>query len=504
LALDRLDRTLGAVFAILGVTLIASLVVGAEVRIVAPGLDLVFDTVRTLVALAVAVLAWARFRDRGQRAALFQVAAFLVLALASGVAAALALVGLDSADGAAFPPFSEGALYVSTLARGAAAALLVIGGVASLRGESIGRPLVIVTAPVIALLVATALAPAWAPLLPPLVGPIDALGGGSTNPAIPDATPANVLLQAAVAALFMWAAALARRRHHQDRAPAERYLTVGLVIAAFAQLHLAFYPSAYTGVITSGDLLYLAFDIAMLLGVEAETRAYIVSLRQANLGLERLKDAEVERAAIEERARLSRELHDGLAQDLWFAKLKLGRLAAMPDLQGEARVLCGELDEAIDTGLAEARQAVMALRFTGQSDTSFGELMGRYVDDFADRFGLRAEFECAADIPRLDTRVEAELLRIAQEALSNVRRHADATVVWVTVDAERGRVTVTVRDNGRGFDPAAGGFGLASMRERATLVGGRLSITSRPRDGTRVSVDVPFPPAATAPAGTMA
>ena len=212
-------------------------------------------------------------------------------------------------------------------------------------------------------------------------------------------------------------------------------------------------------------------------------------------GLERLRDADVERAALAERARLSRELHDGLAQDLWFAKLKVGRLASLAGLGPEARVLCGELAGAIDSGLAEARQAVMALRVVGDPETSFGELVERYVDDFADRFGLRAEFEARVVVPRLETRVEAELLRIVQEALSNVHRHADATVVEVAIDRDAAGLVLSIRDNGRGFDPRAigdGGFGLASMRERATLVSGHLEIRSRERDGTTVSVRVPL------------
>lgn len=494
-SLDHLDRVLVVACAILVGTLVVALIPGVDVRIAAPGLDLTFDAMTTLITLAAAVLAWARFRDRGERAALFQVAAFAVLALANAVAAALALGSLTAASSPSPMPFSEDALYVSILARVMAAALLVAAGGASLRGGGAARPLIVVGAPVAVLLAGVALAPLLAPILPPLVEPASA-AVGSVAPALPGATAANVVLQLAGAALFLGAAVLSRRRHRRGGSFSDRYLAVGLVVAAFAQLHLAFYPSAHAGVTTSGGLLYLAFDVILLLGIEAETRAYIVSLRQANLGLVRLRDAEIDRAAIEERARLSRELHDGLAQDLWLAKLKLGRLAALPDLEPEARLLCDELERAVDSGLAEARQAVMALRVAGEPAGSFGELMGRYVDDFADRFGIRAEFTCPDDVPRLGARVEAELLRIAQEALSNVRRHADATVVWVRVGVDHGRVVLTVRDNGQGFDAGAAGeagFGLTSMRERATLIGGRISISSRPRDGTLVSIDLAVP-----------
>ncbi len=498
----HLDRSLALTGAILVPALLVTLVPEVEVRVVAPGLDLVVDTVTTMATLAVAMLAWARFRDRGQRAALFQAAAFTVLALARAIAASLALLTLDGAAGSVPTLSGTDALYVSTFARLMAAGLLIIGGATTIRSERYGRPLVVMVLPLAALVVAVVLAPWWVPLLPPLVGSSIPTAPGST-PGLPHPTPANVLLQSAGAAMFAFAAALSRRRHRQDGAVMDGYLAVGLVIAAFAQMHLAFHPSTRSGVMASGDLLYLAFDVILLLGILAETRAHIVSLREANLGLERLKDAEVRRAAIEERARLSRELHDGLAQDLWLAKLKLSRLAALPDLAPEATVLCDELEDAVDSGLAEARQAVLALRVVDQPNASFAELMGRYIDDFGDRFGLRAEFACGDDVPRLATRAEAELLRIAQEALTNVRRHADATVVRVRVEVVGGRVVLTIRDNGRGFDQGAigeAGFGLTSMRERAALIGARFSVTSRDHDGTCVTVDLPAP-APPAPAG---
>jgi signal transduction histidine kinase len=501
--LDGLDRVLGITVVLLLGTLVIPLILGGQLRIVAPGLDLIVDTITTMVTLAVAALAWARFRDRGQRAALFQASAFSVLALARAVAALLALQSLDAATGAATVPLSEDALWLSTLARVVAAGLLVAGGAASLRSGGAGRPAVIMGGPLLFIIAAALLGSLWAPVLPPLVSVIPPTAGSTPAP-LPSATPANVVIQSIGAALYLWAAALSRRRHRRDGGLADRYLAVGLLVAAFAQVHLALFPSAYAGVMTSGDLLYLAFDVILLVGIEAETRAYLASLRQANLGLERLKDAEVSRAAIEERARLSRELHDGLAQDLWLAKLKVGRLAALPDLHGEAQVLCEELDDAIDAGLADARQAVMALRVVGGPEVSFRELMRRYVDEFGDRFGLRAEFACDDDLPRLATRTEAELLRIAQEALNNVRRHADAAVVWVQVGMDDHRVVMTVRDNGRGFDPAAvgeTGFGLTSMKERAALIGGELTIVSRPSDGTCVTVDVPLPRNGSVPVG---
>jgi two-component system nitrate/nitrite sensor histidine kinase NarX len=112
--------------------------------------------------------------------------------------------------------------------------------------------------------------------------------------------------------------------------------------------------------------------------------------------------------------------------------------------------------------------------------------------DFSDRFALRAEVKNTGPVPELEPRAQAEVLRIVQEALTNVRKHADATVV--RVDLESGAdLKVTIADNGRGFRPdvATGGFGLESMRQRAELIGARLTVSSEPSDGTRVELVVP-------------
>ena len=275
----------------------------------------------------------------------------------------------------------------------------------------------------------------------------------------------------------------------------QAYLTLGLIIASFATIHTIAYPSVHPIEVSSGDLLWLAFGVILVAAIEAEARAMLSQLRAANAALEELREVDAERAALEERARVSRELHDGLAQNLWLAKLKAGRLAALPHLDPEAITLCDELSGAIDDGLAEARQAVMALRLgTDRSHAPLCEVLHRVVDDFADRFGVRTEFECDHSRPGLRHRTEAEMLRIAQEALNNVRRHADATLVRVRFATHDGTVALTVGDNGKGFDVASlvdGGYGVAGMHERAALIHGRLTIDSRPLDGTQVTVEVP-------------
>ena len=122
------------------------------------------------------------------------------------------------------------------------------------------------------------------------------------------------------------------------------------------------------------------------------------------------------------------------------------------------------------------------------------DLLRTQVEDFADRFALRAELvnEDGVD-PEIGSRAQAELIRIVQEALTNVRKHADATVVRVIVRTDD-QLHITIADNGRGFRPETvpPGFGLESMRQRAAVIGARLSVTSAPQDGSRVELVMPL------------
>jgi len=494
-----LDGALVAVVIALALGTAASVIApDLRARLFSPSLDLVLDTVTTVVTLSVAALAWLRFRQRGDPVSAFQAAAFLVLAIANGLTVLLVVTGLDVHAGMALASPGQAPLYDFTTARIFAAGLLVLGSMASLRMMRVDHAPAIVLGSAATMLLLIALVEVGADRLPSLgsIGlPALPPGAPGAAPSLPSPTPLGAIAQVLAAALFLWAAGLSRRLHRRDGLISDRYLAIGFVVAAFAEVQLAIYPGTYTGLVMSGDALRLAFDVILLLGIQAQAGEVLARLRTANSELARLRVADSERAAQDERARLSRELHDGLAQDLWLVKLKTGRLAVLPDLGPEARALARELGEAIDAGLAEAQQAVAAMRLPGEPTGTFTELMSRSVYEFADRFGLRVEFECPQRLPGLSARAQAEALRIVQEALSNVRRHADATVVRVRVGVEAGRLVVVVGDNGCGFNPESVGwnaFGLASMRERAALIGGELHIDSRPRDGTRVSLHLPL------------
>lgn len=496
---DALDRVLVVVVAGLVLApLIGWVVPGLTVRFYAVGLDLVVDATSALVTFAVAALLWLRSRERPDPVSPVQAAAFLVLSIANIVALSLALARLDAGARVAAVLPDQAPLYVASGAHILAASLLVASFTGRLRRATLrqARILALLGIAGLAMLLAVAqLAGSdLAPLSSPFAGPSS--GSGAADPAaLPTATALGWYIGIVDSSLFLVAAFLSRRQYRDGTSISDAFLSVGFVFSAFAQLHLAVLPSTYPGLVSEGDLLRIGFDVVLLLGIEAEARSSLASLRLSIADLHRLRSVDADRAAIEERARLARELHDGLSQDLWLAKLKVGRLEALPGLGTEAMALTEELEAAVDAGLANARQAVIALRWIGDPDAPFRDQLARYVDDFADRRALRAELTCEHELPVLAPRAEAELLRIAQEALNNIARHADATFVRVLASVEQGTLRLGVVDNGRGFDPEAVGessFGLTSMRERASLIGARLRIDSRPQSGTEIWVELPL------------
>jgi signal transduction histidine kinase len=333
-------------------------------------------------------------------------------------------------------------------------------------------------------------------LIPPFIGPAgiqQLIEEARISGALPDVTGSALLIQGASASLFLVGALLYRRSYLRDGPVADGYLAVAMLVGAFAEIHFYFYPGIYSGLVTTSDALRLAFFVVLLLGINAESRSDLRALRSAYAALDRLRLSEAERATLEERTRLARELHDGLAQDLWFAKLKHERL--VPHVPEEQRGLATEVTQALDAAIAEAKQAVVTMRAADERERSLEELISRAVEEFSSRSGVRADLS-VADLPNsLAPRSQVEVLRVLQEALTNVRKHADATVVRVSAEVEKSTFELHIIDNGRGFRPEeTSGFGLGvqGMRERARLMGGDLRVVSEPSGGTAVQLSVPI------------
>jgi signal transduction histidine kinase len=202
----------------------------------------------------------------------------------------------------------------------------------------------------------------------------------------------------------------------------------------------------------------------------------------------------------EERRRIARELHDETAQSLASLLLGLSGLQSARNVKA-ARAQARELHQVATRALAEVRRLAWGLRPSVLDDLGLAAALARYASEF----GRSREIEVEVDAARLGearmpAAVETALYRIMQEALSNVARHAAARRVRVQVARFGAMVSMAIVDDGLGFDPerppapatAAHGLGIHTMRERAVVLNGTLTIESAPGRGTRVGVEIPL------------
>jgi two-component system sensor histidine kinase UhpB len=197
------------------------------------------------------------------------------------------------------------------------------------------------------------------------------------------------------------------------------------------------------------------------------------------------------RAQEEERRRLARDLHDEVNQALTAILLRLQALsqAAPPELDEEL----SELKRLVNQAMNELLQLARQLRPSALDDHGLLPAMASQVRRFAAQTGIEADLNADGETKKLAPDEEIAIYRIAQEALANIARHADAKKVEVDLRTGSDGVELTVRDDGRGFetDRPADGLGLGGMAERARLVGGELTIASRPGAGTELCLRVP-------------
>lgn len=207
-------------------------------------------------------------------------------------------------------------------------------------------------------------------------------------------------------------------------------------------------------------------------------------------------------AVLEERDRIGRELHDGLAQILGYVNTKaqaVHEFLRSGDLGAAARQL-EELIQAAREAYTDAREIIVGLRMNAVHDRGLTALAEEYVRRFQRQSGVAAELTItpAWDDQVVPETVKVQSLRIIQEALTNARKHAEADLVCVTLDKRDATAHITVEDNGRGFmlsrllRPDFSRYGLRTMRERAQAVGGSLRIESAPNEGTCITATVPL------------
>jgi signal transduction histidine kinase len=416
-----------------------------------PQLLLVLETTMALAGILVALLAGARFSVTGLRTDLLLAAGFLIWSL-STVAFAIVPVleggSLDRADRWA-------ALAGGIAGQGLIAVAPFVAGRSRFRDRAL-RDAVLVAA--------VALGAAW--LLLRVHG--SALPTLTAVPGVAAAPPALASVLAVQAFLNLLAVVGWGRRLAATGDDLAQWLALGFTLLLFAALHLVFAPPRGATYVAAGEYLRVLAFALILVGTWR-------AIRSAELG----------RAVAEERARVAREIHDGLAQYLFAVSTHAQMLEAGTPVDEVGP----QLKEAAALAQQEARFAILALS-SASGTAPFDSALRRYVEF------LTADGELAVDLEidptiRLAPDEQIEIFRIVQEGLGNIRRHANATHAEVVIGKRlSGERFVAIEDDGNGFPPEAAttGHGLRNMRDRASSIHGGFTVRSTPGLGTALEV----------------
>jgi signal transduction histidine kinase len=276
------------------------------------------------------------------------------------------------------------------------------------------------------------------------------------------------------------------------------YAAILTSLLAFFCFDFFFFPPPYTFlVVKAEDLLTLVVFLATAiitsqLASALRKRAEQASSRERELRI--LYEQTQELVSLRERQRLARELHDSVSQALYA--IGLGAHTAREALESDPEQVLASIDYVLtlaEAGLAEMRALIFELRPESLEIEGLVAALTKQVAVLRTRYKLTVE-EDLGEEPDLSLEMKHALYRIAQEALHNIVKHAHASMVVLRLAGETNEIILEVRDNGRGFNPAApfpGHLGLRSMRERVTKVGGTLAIESVPGQGTCVGVRIP-------------
>ena len=281
-----------------------------------------------------------------------------------------------------------------------------------------------------------------------------------------------------------------------------RWLTVcgpALYLSALASVVLYTHPhplppfwpafAVFLAVSLVGTYVFSLFVFARVQQQEGEIVRRTRELAETNEAL----------VIVQERQRIARELHDSLAQSLGYLHLGLAtldtELATGRTTQVEATL--GDLRKAAREAYEEARQAIFGLRSMVSRSLGLIPTLTEYLHDWSRQTRIAVDLKVGPEeAVALPPVVEVQLIRIIQEALANVRKHAGARSVLVSIERDRASARASIRDDGVGFDPPAidgrDRFGIETMRERAEAVGGKLTLTSREGQGTTVEVELPL------------
>ena len=291
---------------------------------------------------------------------------------------------------------------------------------------------------------------------------------------IPHPIGAHPLLAAqAVCMVFYAVAAIGfARKAERSGDGLLRWFAPAAALAAVGRANYSLFPSLYTQWVYVGDVPRFAAHLLLLGGVVREIGRYQQGVAQL--------------AAFEERRRIARELHDGVAQELAFVATQ-----ARLFLKSPSSVEIKYLAAAAERALEESRRAIALLAHPAEE--SLDAAIVQMVEELTSRVGSSARFLVDSDVT-VPPQTRETLLRIVREAVTNAHRHGQAKVITVELSNHEG-LLLRIADDGQGFDPTAvddaGGFGLSTMRARARALGGVFSVESQPALGTTVEVVLP-------------
>jgi signal transduction histidine kinase len=442
------------------------LVPGLPVAWRAPRLAVIITTLTTSVALVLFLLGVSQFAALGRLDDLLVGAAFGELGLTS----LNSLVGLVFGFGTFGLPGSDWAILIG---RGLAAALLAacVVGARLAVPASVRRPALGVGLAVLGVLtvVSYGVTLASSPSLPWLLdaGAVQEIRSHSAiDDVLAGQAPTLVLGDAATTVLLAICGLSQAVLPGRVTDAKQHCLALALPFLVFGQALTEFFPSVAVDYASTGDLFRLVGILILLFGLGS-----------------RFVEEAAERATREERLRLSRDLHDGLAQRLSLLHLQLGDMQHDASSSPGQALRLGALTRQVESAVLEARQTIGALREGTLDWDDFTGGLARFVEEFAGNHNLEARVEFAGVPIRIDAAVQMEILRIVHEALSNSIRHGQARSVLVTCTSTPGGwLDLEVRDDGRGVlakhgAPAAGGgIGLVSLRERVGSRGGSMRV----------------------------
>jgi signal transduction histidine kinase len=265
-------------------------------------------------------------------------------------------------------------------------------------------------------------------------------------------------------------------------------LTFGLHLPSFYPGGASPLPPITVLLIQTVSFLVVGYFISFLIWRLQQQQE---SLTQVNAQLVNHATTLEELTISRERNRMARELHDTLAHTLSALSVQLETVKAYWDVDSAAaQQMLDKSLEATRSGLQETRRALKSLRASPLDDLGLALALRKLAEETAARANLRLDLSLPERLPALSPDVEQCVYRVAQEAVANAAYHANARTLTVQLSVNQPGVSLLVCDDGLGFDvqprEASGHFGLSGMRERAQLVGGQLTIDSRPGQGTTI------------------